>query len=197
MREAGRPRDWFVAGIVAEKGAAERCAVQFCRKSSDKQTMYLRDPRVKEQRVGPYTVVVRAPTPPDAGKWRDPDGLQSLAALAERLDFRPEIQIRAARIAAYPAGRNVSIDQIVMLENLFEFTRRSAAVKESSARADRDTAHKGEALFHNPPTGMPERHTHHPYIRTTALDSSRWKLAASASLSGHLAFLSPRLMVMK
>jgi hypothetical protein len=124
----GWSREWFVSGIVAEGDAAERCAVQFCRGSSDKQTMYLRDPAVKEQRVGPYTVVVRAPTPSDAGKWRDPDVLQQWAALAERLDFRPEIQVRGARIAAYPADRNVSIDHIEMLENLFEFSRRSAAL---------------------------------------------------------------------
>ena len=38
---------------------------------------------------------------------------------------------------------------------------------------------------------------YHPYIRTTARDNSSRKFAASASLIGHLAFFSPRLMVMK
>ena len=64
----GWAREWFVAGVTSAETIAERCAVQFCKGRADKSTMYLQDPVVKEQKVGPFNLVVRAAGPSYAGK---------------------------------------------------------------------------------------------------------------------------------
>jgi hypothetical protein len=124
----GWAREWFVAGLTRPDPIAGRCAVQFCKKNADKNTMRLPDAVVKERNIGSFTMVVRAPTPADAGRVEDDRILAQLAELADKLSFRPEIQIRGNRIIAYPAGRNASIDDVDTLEELVDFTRRAAAL---------------------------------------------------------------------
>lgn len=122
----GWAREWFVAGINNDEKIAERCAVQFCKGRTDMNTMYLQDPIVKEKKVGPFNVVVRAPDLYSVGKIAEEDVLKQLADLAGNLPFRPEIQVRRKRIVAYLADRNTTIDELEALENLFEFTKRAA-----------------------------------------------------------------------
>jgi hypothetical protein len=124
----GWAREWFVAGVSSTDTIAERCAVQFCKARVDKSTMYLQDPVVKEQKVGPFNLVVRAPSPPSAGKIVDEGVLKQLADLALNLTFRPEIQVRGKRIVAYLADRNATVDNVETLEILFEFTKSAASV---------------------------------------------------------------------
>ena len=124
----GWAREWFVAGVTSAKPIAERCAVQFCRGRADKNTMYLQDPVVKEQKVGPFNLIVRAASQSCAGMIMDDGVLKRLAGLASNLSFRPEIQVRGRRIVAYLADRNASVDDVETLENLFEFTKSAAIV---------------------------------------------------------------------
>ena len=121
-------REWFVAGISSTEILAERCSLQFCKRSSDKQTMYLRDPVLKEQSFGSYNMVVRAVDPFSGGKIVNEVVLKQLYDLASNLSFRPEIQVRGKRIVAYPADRNATIDDVETLENLFEFTKNAAII---------------------------------------------------------------------
>jgi hypothetical protein len=125
----GWAREWFVAGVTSAETIAERCAVQFCQGRADKSTMYLQDPVVKEQKVGPFNLVVRAADPTFAGKIVEEGVLKQLADLARDLSFRPEIQVRGKRIVAYLADRNATVDNVETLENLFEFTKSAAAIK--------------------------------------------------------------------
>jgi hypothetical protein len=122
----GWAREWFVAGVTSNKTIAERFAVQFCRGKADKSTMYLKDPIVKEQKVGPFNVVVRTADPHSAGKILKEEVLKQLAELAGNLPFRPEIQARRNRIVVYLADRNATVDEVEALENLFEFTKSAA-----------------------------------------------------------------------
>ncbi|MGD2129216.1 MAG: hypothetical protein PVJ33_13650 [Lysobacterales bacterium] len=122
----GWAREWFVAGITNEQNIAERCAVQFCRGSADKDTIYLQDPVVKELDIPPFLMVVRASEISAAGKTLDEGVLKQLADLAEDLSFRPEIQIRENRLVAYPADRNMTVEDAETIENLFEFARSAA-----------------------------------------------------------------------
>ena len=124
----GWARQWFVAGVTSAETIAERCAVQFCKGRADKSTMYLQDPVVKERKVGPFNLVVRAAGPSYAGKIVDDGVLKQLAVLAGNLSFRPEIQIRGKRIVAYLADRNATVDEVETLGNLFEFTKSAANV---------------------------------------------------------------------
>jgi hypothetical protein len=124
----GWAREWFVAGLTRPAPIAERCAVQFCKKEADKNTMHLTDAVVKERKMGSFTMVVRAATPSAAGRVDDDRILSQLADLAGNLSFRPEIQIRGNRVIAYPAGRNATIDDMETLEELVDFTRRAAAI---------------------------------------------------------------------
>lgn len=124
----GWAREWFVAGVTSAETIAERCAVQFCKGRADKSTMYLQDPVVKERKVGPFNLVVRAAGPSYAGKMVDDGVLKQLAVLAGNLSFRPEIQIRGKRIVAYLADRNATVDDVETLGNLFEFTKSAANV---------------------------------------------------------------------
>jgi hypothetical protein len=124
----GWTREWFVAGVTSDETIAERCAVQFCKKRADKSTMYLQDPVVKEQKVGPFNLVVRAVSPSSAGRILNERVMIQLADVAGNLSFRPEIQIRGKRIVAYLADRNSTVDDIETLEKLFEFAKSSASV---------------------------------------------------------------------
>lgn len=123
----GWAREWFVAGVSSAETIAERCAVQFCKGRADKSTMYLKDPVVKELKVGPFNLVVRAASRSYAGKIVDDGVLKQLAGLAGNLSFRPEIQVRGKRIVAYPADRNVTVDDVETLGDLFEFTKSAAS----------------------------------------------------------------------
>ena len=124
----GWAREWFVSGVTSAETIAERCAVQFCKGKADKSTMYLQDPVVKEQKIGPFNMVVRATSPSYAGKIMDDSVLKQLSGLAGDLSFRPEIQVRGKRIVAYLADRNATVDDVETLVNLFEFTKRAASV---------------------------------------------------------------------
>ena len=124
----GWAREWFVAGITCAEPIAERCAIQFCKGRGDKNTMYLQDSVVKEQKVGPFNLVVRAASSAYAGKMVDDGVLRKLASLAGELPFRPEIQVRGNRIAAYLADRNATVDDVETLGNLLEFTKSVANV---------------------------------------------------------------------
>ena len=119
----GWTKEWFVAGVTSSETIAEQCAVQFCKGRADKSTLYLQDPVVKELKVGSFNLVVRAASRSYAGKIIDDGVLKQLAGLAGELSFRPEIQVRGKRIVAYPADRNVTVDDVKTLENLFEFTQ--------------------------------------------------------------------------
>ena len=123
----GWAREWFVAGLTSAEPIAERCAVQFCKGRTDKSSMYLQDPVVKEQKVGPFNLVVRAANQSCAGKMVEDGFLKQIAGLASNLSFRPEIQVRGKRIVAYPADRNASVDDVETLGNLFEFTKSAAS----------------------------------------------------------------------
>jgi hypothetical protein len=124
----GWAREWFVAGLTCIDPLAERCAVQFCKGWSDKRSMYLQDPVVKERKIGAFNLVVRAASRSYAGKIVDDGFLKQIAGLAGNLSFRPEIQIRGKRIAAYPADRNVSVEDVETLGKLFEFTKSAACI---------------------------------------------------------------------
>jgi len=119
----GWAREWFVAGITSDETIAERCTVQFCKGSADKDAFYLQDPIVKELNIGPFLMVVRAEGASFPGKTLDVSVLKKLADLAGRLPFRPEIQIRQNRLVVYLADRNSTIEGTETIENLFEFTR--------------------------------------------------------------------------
>jgi hypothetical protein len=124
----GWAREWLVAGITCVEPIAERCAVQFCKKRAEKSTVYLQDPVVKEQKAGPFNLVVRAANPPYAGKMMEDNALKQLATFAEELPFRPEIQIRGIRVAAYLADQNATLDDVEDLVNLLDFTKDVASV---------------------------------------------------------------------
>ena len=90
--------------------------------------MYLQDPVVKEQKVGPFNLVVRATDLSSAGKIADEGVLNQLADLAGNFSFRPEMQVRGKRIVAYLADRNATVDDVETLENLFEFAKSVASI---------------------------------------------------------------------
>jgi hypothetical protein len=124
----GWAREWFVAGLTCTDPLAERCSVQFCKGRLDKRSMYLQDPIVKERKIGAFNLVVRAASRSYASKIVDDGFLKQIAGLAGNLSFRPEIQIRGKRIAAYPADRNVSVEDVETLGKLFEFTKSATSV---------------------------------------------------------------------
>jgi hypothetical protein len=135
----GWAREWFVAGVTSAETIAERCAVQFCKRRADRSTMYLQDPVVKEQKVGPFNLIVRAAGPSYAGKIVDDGVLKQLAVMAENLPFRPEIQVRGKRIAAYLADRNAEVEDAETLGTLLEFTRSAASVEVGRRLRDGNT----------------------------------------------------------
>jgi len=124
----GWAREWFVAGLTATDHIADRCSVQFCRRRSDKRTMHLQDDIVKEQTFGSFSIVVRAESASHAGKLLDDNCLQQLASLAEKLSFRPEIQVRGKRVIAYLAARNATVDDVNTIGDLLEFAKKTVSL---------------------------------------------------------------------
>lgn len=90
--------------------------------------MHLKDFAVKERRVGPLWLVVRANSVPAAGRMADDTVLTELANIAGKLTFRPEIQIRGHRLIAYLADRNASVDDAETLKELVEFIKNAVSV---------------------------------------------------------------------
>ncbi len=119
----GWAREWFVTGVRCPESLSEACAIEFHEGKADPGSNYLADPVVKEKKVGPFNLVVRAASPSHAGKFIHDGALIKLSDLAQNLSFRPEIQVRGQRLAAYPADRNASIDGVETLERLLVFTR--------------------------------------------------------------------------
>jgi len=119
----GYTMEWFVAGLTAAESIANGCSIQFCKKKSSKDTMYLQHDVVKELPIGSFYMVVRADSPSDAGHFMDDPALNQLAELAENLSFRPEIQIRGQRVTAYLADRNATIETVEALEELIRFNQ--------------------------------------------------------------------------
>ena len=124
----GWAREWFVVGITSTKPLAESCAVQFCKRRREKRTIYLRDPIVKEFKIGHFNLVVRASNTDNAGKMVDDYVMNQMADFAGKLSFRPEVQIRGKRVVAYLADRNATVDNVETLGNLFDFAQRVARV---------------------------------------------------------------------
>lgn len=120
----GWAREWFVAGITCDETIAESCAVQFCRRQTDRNTMYLQDPIVAEKKVGSFTMVVRAKDATSAGSLAEDKALEKLAVFAGNLSFCPEMQVRGNRIVAYLADRNAEVENVETLEELLEFTKK-------------------------------------------------------------------------
>ena len=120
----GFAKEWFVAGISAVESLADRCTIQFCRKSLNEDSAYLTDPIVKEYKSAKYRLIVRAPDSPSTGLFTDNRILDLLGSLAVNLRFRPEIQVRGKRIVVYLADRNSVIDHSDDLENLVNFSRK-------------------------------------------------------------------------
>lgn len=124
----GWSREWFVAGIKSKKPIAKRCSIQFCKKQSDKDTMYLQDQIVKEFETSSFLIVVRAPSLSSAGIISNDDILKRLAKVAETFPFSPEIQVRGDRIVVYNADRNEMIENVENLENLLEISQKVASI---------------------------------------------------------------------
>ena len=119
----GWAREWFVAGIRCPESLSEGCAIEVHEGKADPPSDYLADPVVKEKKVGPFNLVVRAASPSHAGNFIHDGALIKLSDRARKLSFRPEIQVRGNRVAAYPADRNATIDDVEALERLLAFTR--------------------------------------------------------------------------
>lgn len=124
----GWAREWFVAGVTAPEIIADRCSVQFCKKATERNTIYLPDTVVKEYNAGPFRMVVRTASPSAAGRMAEDRVLTQLAGLAGKLSFRPEIQVRGKRLAAYAADRNAAVDDVQTLNALLEFAQAAARV---------------------------------------------------------------------
>jgi hypothetical protein len=119
----GWAREWFVAGVTCAEAIAKRCAIQLLGGKPGQSSMYLQDPVVKEQRAGAFNLAVRAASQAHAGKIIDANVLNRISGLSGELPLRPEIQVRGNRVAAYPADRNATIDDVETLERLLVFTQ--------------------------------------------------------------------------
>ena len=124
----GLAPEWFVAGLERKKPLADRCSVQFCRHAADKETACLADPVVKEQQIGSLNVVIRATDRSSAGRLTEEPILEELAARAEQLPFRPELQVRGTRIVAYPADRATAIEHANDLDRLLGLAKRTVSI---------------------------------------------------------------------
>jgi hypothetical protein len=124
----GWAREWFVCGIHNEESIANKCAVQFCKRKTDKSSMYLKDPVVKEYTSEPFRMIVRSSSPANTGKLTQDHTLRQISLLANNLSFRPEIQLYGKNIVCYSGGRNETIDDMKMLVDLFEFTKGTAHI---------------------------------------------------------------------
>lgn len=120
--------EWFVAGLGVKNPIADRCAVQFCRGESDRETTCVADPIVKEHEVGAFTIVIRAGDAASAGRLVEEDVLEKLAARAGQLSFRPELQVRGNRVIAYPADRGTTIDHASDLDGLLGLAKRAVSL---------------------------------------------------------------------
>ena len=121
-------REWLVAGVEAPVTVAVRTAVQFQEPKASARTSHLTDPIAKERQAAGFHLVVRSPTPGDAGPLMKDDRLDALAERASSLPFRPEIQIRGNRLAAYPASRNASLDGVDQLAALMQFALQAVKI---------------------------------------------------------------------
>lgn len=114
-------REWLVAGVEAPETISVRSMVEFKEPKASARSSYLEDPIAKERQAAGFHLVVRSPTPGDAGPLMHDGRLDSLADRASSLPFRPELQIRGNRLAAYPASRNASLDGVDQLVALMQF----------------------------------------------------------------------------
>lgn len=124
----GWAREWVVAGVKRQNPLAKRCSIQFCKQRSDKDTMYLQDPIVKEFETSSFLMVVRAPNLSSAGIMSNDDTLKWLAKVAGEIPFRPEIQVRENRIVTYLADRNEVIENVENLEFLLKISQKVAGI---------------------------------------------------------------------
>ncbi len=124
----GWAREWFVAGITNAEPIVERCTIQFFKGKAITDSVYLKDPVVRELAIGPFNVIVRAETDSSTYQIINEDVLNQLVAIARKLHFTPEIQIRGKRVIAYLADRNSSVDNLETLEALFEFVKVVAGI---------------------------------------------------------------------
>ena len=126
--DEGNAREWLVAGVEVPTAIASRVAVQFLTPRGSADTSYLEDPIAKEHEVAGARVVLRSPTPDAAGALLQEQRLEALADAASRLPFRPELQVRDRRLAAYPASRNASLDDVDQLTALIRFALEAAKI---------------------------------------------------------------------
>lgn len=124
----GWAREWFVAGIIHSNNIATKCAVQLCQSAKEQNSIYLKGPVVKKGRFGSHHMIVRSEELALAGKMTDDDMLNKLAGFADKLTFRPELQIIDNLVATYPADRNTSLTSLAQLEDLLYFARHVAGV---------------------------------------------------------------------
>ena len=129
----GWAREWYVAGLVLAEPMARGCAVQFCKRRSHRSTLYLEDGIVKERQLRFFTLVVRAAAPAAAGCLMEDRVLAQLDRLAGGLPFRPEIQVRGARLIAYPADRNAVLDDGDALAVLVRFAGHAADIRDAGS----------------------------------------------------------------
>ena len=128
----GWAREWFVAGVAGAASSLERCAIQFLKAKAHPISMHLQDSIVKEHKAAPFNLALRAASQAHAVKVIDANVLNRISGLAGELPFRPEIQVRGNRVAAYPADRNETIDGVETLERLLAFTRSAAKIAAST-----------------------------------------------------------------
>ena len=124
----GSAREWSVAGLQLKKPIADRCSLQFCPPEGCSESTQLHEPIVKEQEIGSYNVVVRSGDSSGAGRLTEEKVLGPIAARAGQLAFRPELQVRGARMIAYPADRHTTIDHANELDRLLALVKTTADI---------------------------------------------------------------------
>ncbi|MCP5115519.1 MAG: hypothetical protein GY953_32230 [bacterium] len=93
---------------------------------SQLQTMYLSDPVRHTADCPPFQIALRGRSSDEVAALVDAAKLNGLASLAGSVPFRPEVQIRDDRVAAYTADRNFDPRSMADLEKLVDFTSRAA-----------------------------------------------------------------------
>jgi hypothetical protein len=124
----GSEPEWNVAGLEVKNPLADRCAVQFCRGELDREETCISDPIVKEHDAGSFKVLVRAGDAAGAGRLVEEEVLEKLAARAEQVAFRPELQVRGNRVIAYPADHGTRIHHANDLDGLMGLAKRTVIV---------------------------------------------------------------------
>lgn len=119
----GWAREWFVAGVSNLTLPPFYGAIQFFHSQHEIDSVYLARPVIRQQQVDDWLLVLRADDKDMT--FLDDNKLQALAALASRLDFRPEIQFQPDRLAVYIADRNLQVDK-TLLSQLSDFACDSA-----------------------------------------------------------------------